>query len=482
MPDRKVIIRVDGDSDIGLGHIYRGIALAEMLKSNFNIVFVVKRTTIISPVSDAGFQYVLIPNDCELFNEPEWFVKNFKRDAIIVIDGYDFTEDYQSKIKEYDFRLVYIDDLIKGTQKADIVINHSPGAQAHDYKKEDYTKLALGLNYAIVRKLFAQYVPEKRRVNSEVKSVFISFGGADANDFSYLAVKALLDIKVIEEINVVLGAAYTQKAIFNLNTEKLKLHENLTEQAMFDLMKKVDLAIVPASTLSIELAFMGVPMLLGYFVDNQKGIYNGFISENLAVPLGDFNKFNFTMLRNEFEIYLQKLKSLNTKILGNPVNNIIRLFQSENLTIRKATESDLLFVFNLSNESLVRENSYKSDPIKIENHKKWFINQINEENSLFYIFEYDSVPVGQVRFSLNDEYSIIGISISERFRGRGFGPKSLTLAVAEYFRNNNLPILAYIKKSNIASVKSFERAGFIYHEDKIIEGIDSFVYIKREDK
>ncbi len=33
---QKVIIRVDGNSDIGLGHIYRGIALPEMLKNEFD--------------------------------------------------------------------------------------------------------------------------------------------------------------------------------------------------------------------------------------------------------------------------------------------------------------------------------------------------------------------------------------------------------------------------------------------------------------
>ena len=32
MANKKVIIRVDGNTNIGLGHVYRGIALAEMLK------------------------------------------------------------------------------------------------------------------------------------------------------------------------------------------------------------------------------------------------------------------------------------------------------------------------------------------------------------------------------------------------------------------------------------------------------------------
>ncbi len=103
------------------------------------------------------------------------------------------------------------------------------------------------------------------------------------------------------------------------------------------------------------------------------------------------------------------------------------------------------------------------------------------EDNLVYIFEYDDVPAGQVRFSITEDYSTIGISISERFRGRGLAHNSLKIAVGEYFKIYKLPILAHIKKTNTASVKSFERAGFKFFKDKMIDGIDSFVFIKRID-
>jgi UDP-2,4-diacetamido-2,4,6-trideoxy-beta-L-altropyranose hydrolase len=40
MANKKIILRVDGNSNMGLGHIYRGIALAEMLKDEFEVLFV----------------------------------------------------------------------------------------------------------------------------------------------------------------------------------------------------------------------------------------------------------------------------------------------------------------------------------------------------------------------------------------------------------------------------------------------------------
>ena len=35
----RVVFKADGNKDIGLGHIYRCIALAQMLKSEFEVAF-----------------------------------------------------------------------------------------------------------------------------------------------------------------------------------------------------------------------------------------------------------------------------------------------------------------------------------------------------------------------------------------------------------------------------------------------------------
>ena len=39
---RNIIIRADGGSSIGMGHVVRSLALAEMLKSEFDIYFAIQ--------------------------------------------------------------------------------------------------------------------------------------------------------------------------------------------------------------------------------------------------------------------------------------------------------------------------------------------------------------------------------------------------------------------------------------------------------
>ena len=248
MANKKVIIRVDGNYNIGLGHIYRGIALAEILKDKFVIEFVTRTKTTISPIQDSGFDYTFVPENVELNEEHNWFKENYTRETIIVLDGYHFNEAYQQKIKKQDYKLVYIDDLVEGTQKADLVINHSPGVKESDYKTEVYTKLALGLKYALLRKSFIEFDRKKLNKKKGIKNIFISFGGADTHDFSLIATKEVLDLDSVETINVVLGAAYKNETIYDLNSSKLKIHKNLQEREVFKLMNETDLAIVPAST------------------------------------------------------------------------------------------------------------------------------------------------------------------------------------------------------------------------------------------
>lgn len=55
------------------------------------------------------------------------------------------------------------------------------------------------------------------------------------------------------------------------------------------------------------------------------------------------------------------------------------------MLIRKAlnTTQDCSLIYNLSNDPLVRANSFISEPIIYENHVKWFNKVINDSNIFF---------------------------------------------------------------------------------------------------
>ena len=72
-------------------------------------------------------------------------------------------------------------------------------------------------------------------------------------------------------------------------------------------------------------------------------------------------------------------------------------------------------------------------------------------------------------------YWIINYSISKENRGKGFG-KILVSYGIDYVKE--FPIIAFVKPTNIPSLKVFESLNFVKMETNNIKGVDYFKYIK----
>ena len=109
---KKILFRADGEANIGLGHLYRLFAVVEMLKSEFDFCFLTKETSTISVIPE-NYPLRLIPKDVSTEVEPQWLAAHFPTTEFFVIaDGYAFDSQYQKRIKELKYYLVYIDDLV----------------------------------------------------------------------------------------------------------------------------------------------------------------------------------------------------------------------------------------------------------------------------------------------------------------------------------------------------------------------------------
>ena len=224
---KKVIFRADGSSTTGLGHLYRLFSLVEIIKDTLEFVFL-NHKTLTDSVIPKTYNKAIIPDTIKIEDEPQWLFTNFPpEEYIIVADGYQFIASYQKELKDIGYNLVYIDDLSKEHMFADLVVNHSPFLQEKHYKKEAYTKLALGTQYALLRPLFLNQAKHNRSIKT-IDSVFVCFGGADPFNLSLKAVQALLQISTIKKTHVVLGGAYKHQEIFTLEktySSKIKTYK-----------------------------------------------------------------------------------------------------------------------------------------------------------------------------------------------------------------------------------------------------------------
>ena len=486
----KILFRADGDQFIGLGHLYRLFAMAEMLKGECDFSFVTKKSSTVSVIPEK-YGISLIPDDISLVQEPDWLSKNFSpANHVIIADGYQFDSGYQKLIKKQGYKLVYIDDLAKEHMYADIVVNHSPNIEVSSYVHNGNSKFALGPKYALLRPKFLEMAKQTREINC-IKAAFICFGGADRHDLSFKATKALLQFSEIEHIHVVLGAAYKNEAVFKLQQDFPKiveLHKNVTEDRLIQIMRVCDMGIAPASTIIYELCCIKMLILGGYFVANQRKIYKGLVNMKVIFPGGDFEHFTISQFANKIELMVKdKIHSTYTnsqmRLFDGKSNlRLLGLINSLHLTMRKANANDLIRIYKWSNDTAVRKNSYQSKSIVLEEHTEWYKNKLKDKNTLFLIVYINDEPAGMVRYHLEDHHAVIGIMIDPKYRGQKLANVFLTATAKKYFCTFDKPVLAYIKTDNIGSIKSFENAGYQKVKETLIQKQRSFIYkLERKD-
>lgn len=301
--NQKVYIRADGSSDIGLGHIVRCISLAHMLKNEFPIHF------FSSEIPDS-FNNEIIQNrwNLTIIEQETDFLTSLSGSEIVVLDGYQFDSDYQKQIKSKGCKLVCIDDFHNQYFYADLVINHAPGVIKDDYEGELYTKYLLGPDYSLLRPEFLDSNSQETNNLKDIKNVFICFGGSD---FKNLTAKVLSWLPSKHyHVTVVLGDAYNhQEALNKVIKERQDLEiivkNSLSAKVMELELEHADLAIVPASGILFEVISIVVPVISGFYIENQKRIYDGFKSLGCIIDAKNYSKAYF----------LQAIRSINDKSL-----------------------------------------------------------------------------------------------------------------------------------------------------------------------
>ena len=142
--------------------------------------------------------------------------------------------------------------------------------------------------------------------------------------------------------------------------------------------------------------------------------------------------------------------------------------KNREVTLRLVEPKDREILWKWANDPAVREASFQSEPISWDIHDAWFDARLQDSSSHFYIaVNADGWPVGQVRFERESESAgevAINISLDRNCRGAGVGVTVLKLG-CDLYRDREgltLPLVGYVKKSNVPAMKIFESAGFVH--------------------
>jgi UDP-2,4-diacetamido-2,4,6-trideoxy-beta-L-altropyranose hydrolase len=303
-PKKSIVFRADGNSEIGLGHVMRCLALCEMLKELFQLKFAIQNPSksIYDLLNVSVAEVIELPITVDYKLDANNFISSISKEDVIVLDGYYFNAAYQQEVKKHCRKLIYIDDLIRGHQYADVIINHNGLVQAAEYDAEPGTTFLLGTQYALVRKCFfdkklnAKTVKESRGSIS----VLINLGGADPENVSLSILNVLLSKKYKYAITLILGVANKNTDIFSSFNFVSNVHikKGLSATEMIDEINTCDIAIVSCSTIAYEVAILNKPFVGILTATNQQSNATFFEKNVLAIAVLDTHFSADTLLRS----------------------------------------------------------------------------------------------------------------------------------------------------------------------------------------
>lgn len=313
----KLVMRADGGLGIGMGHIVRLISLANFLRKEFHICFVL--ITYSDEVLNVLYEHKYM---CSTFHNEHLFISSLNGNEIVFIDSYTSQSNELALIKAKGCRLIFINDLVRqDLRSCDLVINHTPGYERSDFNVSPNTILLLGQEYCLIRDEF--YRVSRRRVISEIKTITISLGQSDSGLLLNKIVDLCYNVWQSSRINVLSGPNIISEDL--RSSERVTLLNNLNVQDMVALFDNTDLAIVPVSSLYMEALSRGSIVLGGFFAENHMFVYNQLVGKEIIVEGGDFRQLDMPNLFQIKRAVESQLPKINRRNLGSKKNEIFEI-------------------------------------------------------------------------------------------------------------------------------------------------------------
>ncbi|GAB6163060.1 glycosyltransferase [Desulfothermus naphthae] len=275
---KKILFVVSGYREIGLGHVYRTLIIANNITAH-DLLFLVDKKSILGLQKIKEYNYPVILQQSEnILNDIE------KIDPDVVInDILDTSKEYVLSLKNKGYTVINFEDLGEGARYADLVINSLYP------EREPLPNHYFGYKYFVPRDEFIY--SKFKNVSCEVQNVLITFGGTDPNNLTLKTLKSIYDYCVQQgtKIKVILGLGYKYQDSLS-NFEDIEIFENVKNISQY--MLDADVIFTSAGRTIYEIACIGTPTIvlaqnereLTHFFANSE---NGFINMGLGINVSN---------------------------------------------------------------------------------------------------------------------------------------------------------------------------------------------------
>lgn len=281
LKSKRIILRADGEEELGMGHIYRCLSLAYHLTGH-DILFVTKKDYElgVKKLQESYFPIRIINENEDIFE----IIDDFQPD-IVVNDILDTEKSYMSALKQKVSRIINFEDRGNGAAYADCVINAL-------FNEKCNGNIYSGFKYFFIRDEFLTAVPKP--FLEQVKNIVILFGGSDPSDLTrktYGIFQKISEKFPAVNFHVITGFGYRYKNEVQTDEEHhIYIHNDVKRVSKY--LAEADMAITSQGRTMYELACMGVPSIV--LAQNARemehmfaNISNGFISLGMGKQQDD---------------------------------------------------------------------------------------------------------------------------------------------------------------------------------------------------
>ncbi len=264
---RRILLRTDAAKELGMGHVYRTLALAYALaRHDLTIVLSKNKPLGQDFFAEYPFETKLVADD----NEFVGFARQTSAE-LVVLDRLNNEAEVVVQLGESS-KVVTFEDLGEGAEHADLLV-----ADLYENPRVPAERQLSGVENAILAPSF-ESLPRKSEFNKTVGNVLVLFGGTDPAHLADKALRALVEVGFQGRVTVVrgLGAETIDPDEYNLDIELLQNVKNIPA-----VMERADIALSSAGRTITELSCIGVPTIC--MAQNAKELTHTHTSVNNGV-------------------------------------------------------------------------------------------------------------------------------------------------------------------------------------------------------
>jgi CMP-N-acetylneuraminic acid synthetase/spore coat polysaccharide biosynthesis predicted glycosyltransferase SpsG len=244
---KRILLRTDAAKELGMGHVYRTLALAYSLaRHQITIVLSDDKPLGAEFFAEYPFEVATVASDLEFLS----FARKSKAD-LVVLDRLDNVAEFVTLLGGFS-KVVTFEDLGDGAEAADLLI-----ADMYEHPRVPAERQLTGVENAILAPSF-ESLNRQITFKESVEEVLVLFGGTDPSNLAVTALRALEYIEFPGRVTLVRGLGAD---LVDPKAYKLKLRVLSNVKNMPAVMEDADIALSSAGRTITELSSLGIPTI-----------------------------------------------------------------------------------------------------------------------------------------------------------------------------------------------------------------------------